>query len=102
MVYTKFYCKDLVVSGAIGLFVMPARPWGSSCRRQRDPQGLEGIINGPIVPCNAFFILFHHFIDKIHVYFGVLLLSVYLYSATQSYEPKVSVKVGNKYFITKI
>ena len=36
------------------------------------PQGLEGKINSPIMYWRAFFILFHHFIDKLYVHFGDL------------------------------
>ena len=36
---------------------MTSRPWGSPCLRQRDPQGLEGIINGSIVHWRAFFFI---------------------------------------------
>ena len=42
--------------------------------RLRDPLGLEGTITCPIVYWRAFFILFHHFIDNIYVYFGDLSL----------------------------
>ena len=42
--------------------------------RLQDPQGLAGTITYPIVYWRAFFLLFHHFMDKIYVYFGDLSL----------------------------
>ena len=63
--------------------------WISYCARQalgvpqpqaKGPQGQEGTITCPIVHWRAFFILFHHFIDNIYVYFGDLSLSVTMFS----------------------
>ena len=49
------------------------------------------------------YLLCPQFIDKTHVYFGDVLLSltmVYLICATQGYEPKVCLEMANKYLIT--
>ena len=67
--------------------------------------GLTGTITCPIVFWRAFFILFHHFIDKIYVYIGDLSFQVtmlYLVSAKQFDEQNVHGEVVTTYFITKI
>ena len=84
---------------------MPARPWGSRSHRLRDPQGLEGTITCLIVYWRDFFILFDHFIEKMYVYFGELLLKVtmlYIFSAKQYYEPNVCAEVVTTYFNIRI